>query len=60
MEGLKTWRKPLDNIPAEDAKTIADLVLKVDKSGILIKTGEDSILLVKLDPNFKIQQGAYL
>ena len=31
MEGLKTWRKPLDNIPAEDAKTIADLILKVDK-----------------------------
>ena len=30
MEGLKTWRKPPDNIPAEDAKTIADLILKVD------------------------------
>ena len=30
MEGLKTFKKPLDHISAEDAKTIADLLKQAD------------------------------
>ena len=35
-------------------------VLMVDKKGIVVKTCEDSVLLVKTDPVLEIQQGSYL
>ena len=31
MQGLKVWTKPLDNISASEAKTISELLLKVDR-----------------------------
>ena len=31
MQGLKVWTKPLDNISAAEAKTISELLLKVDR-----------------------------
>ena len=35
-------------------------VLMVEKKGIVVKTGEDSVWLVKTDPVLEIQQGSYL